>query len=680
MSRKRILPALILFLFALTQFAPGLAFPSAEVSAAACDLGQFIADVTVPDGTTYDAGASFTKIWRFKNVGSCTWTTAYKAVFYTGPQLGSIASVYFPTNVAPGGTVDISVEMVAPLTPGHYRSYWRLQNASGAWIGLSSNIITFFVDINVTSSATSSPGYDFAANSCTAVWESGAGVLPCPGSEGDTRGAITTIDTPTLENGNLNPRPGLLVNPQSLSGGYIQGTYPAILIQAGDHFQSIISCAYGAQGCYVNFRLAYQIGSGLVTTFWNFFERNEGLYYQADLDLSPLAGQQVKFILYVSDVSGRGVPSDDQALWVEPRILRLSGGSISPVQASATDTPQVIGTNTPTPTLTLTSIAQPLIDPTETTQAQPTDIPSSCNRAIFVADVTIPDGTQLAAGASFTKTWRIKNTSTCTWTTSYTAVFYSGTPMTTNTEVNLPSDVPPGGTVDITVNMVAPTTTGHYRSHWMLRNSSGTVFGLGAYGLYTFFADIYSVAAVTSTLTPTLTGASPTGTPSGPTSTPENEPATPTFIPTVVPPTNTPVSSSCSLIYNGAFEQEVLDLINEERANYGLAPLTVSYALEISSGNHSVDMVSNDFMSHTGSDGSSYWDREVRAGYTGRWGGEILASSRTHDTPQEAVDWWMNDPPHRAIILADYQDFGAGYAYCSTSLYGGFITVDFGHR
>jgi len=124
-----------------------------------------------------------------------------------------------------------------------------------------------------------------------------------------------------------------------------------------------------------------------------------------------------------------------------------------------------------------------------------------------------------------------------------------------------------------------------------------------------------------------------------------------------------------------------LVLINNERAKVGLAALQENSSLDASARIHSTDMAVNAFISHTGSDGSSYWDREVLAGYTGRWGGEIIyAGSGSYNTPQSAVNWWMNDPPHQALIVADYADFGGGYAFCANSIYGGFFTVDFGHR
>jgi uncharacterized protein YkwD len=139
--------------------------------------------------------------------------------------------------------------------------------------------------------------------------------------------------------------------------------------------------------------------------------------------------------------------------------------------------------------------------------------------------------------------------------------------------------------------------------------------------------------------------------------------------------------SGCSPVYNSAFEEQIIALINNERDKAGLPQLTYNYSLEVSAGVHSLDQSVNDFLSHTGSDGSSYWDREVRAGYTGRWGGEIIyAGAGAYNSPESAVRWWMNDPPHSAIILAEYDDIGAGYVYCPYNSFGGFFTADFGHR
>lgn len=100
--------------------------------------------------------------------------------------------------------------------------------------------------------------------------------------------------------------------------------------------------------------------------------------------------------------------------------------------------------------------------------------------ASFVADVTIADGSYVAPGSTFTKTWRIRNNGTTTWTTNYKLVFVSGTQMARQSYVNLPYNVMPGQTVDISVQMTAPAEAGSYKSSWMLMNESGSQFGVGA--------------------------------------------------------------------------------------------------------------------------------------------------------------------------------------------------------
>src|SRR3972149_6264936 len=111
----------------------------------------------------------------------------------------------------------------------------------------------------------------------------------------------------------------LLTNPQNVTNGYIQGIYPTYRVKPGDKFRSTVSCEGGSTSCYVVFRLDYSIaGSSTIQTFWAFVERYEGLYYSADIDLTALAGQDVKFIL---TILATGSPAGDRALWVAPHIF-----------------------------------------------------------------------------------------------------------------------------------------------------------------------------------------------------------------------------------------------------------------------------------------------------------------------------------------------------------------------
>jgi hypothetical protein len=82
----------------------------------------------------------------------------------------------------------------------------------------------------------------------------------------------------------------------------------------------------------------------------------------------------------------------------------------------------------------------------------------------------------------FVKTWRVKNTGTCTWTPDYELVYVDGSLMGPNREVALPDFVLPGEIVDISVDLTTPFGEGTYRGNWILRNEEGTQFGFGSSG------------------------------------------------------------------------------------------------------------------------------------------------------------------------------------------------------
>lgn len=601
--KSRIPVGLVMMLAALLMsFVPAATVtiqPAAALST--CDWAQFISDVTVPDGTTYAPGATFTKTWKLKNIGTCTWSTSYSLVFVSGERMGGPTSVNLPSSVAPGQTVDITLNnLTAPSAAGHYIGYWQFKNASGVLFGIgSTGDKPWWVEINVSGGGTTSGvAYDFAANYCSATWYSIQGNLPCPGTDGDSRGFVLQVNQPQLENGTTASGLGLITEPQNTFNGDIHGVFPAFHVQSGDKFRSVVNCAFGATSCFVTFRLDYQIGSGPINTLWTFREKYEGLFFQANVDLSQLAGQDVKFIMTVLST---GSAVGDRALWSNPVISRAGatpppppppnarnfdfGTSTSPVatgytrvtettayapgsfgwvsttglesrdRTSSTDplkrdfvmsssTPAtfkvdlpngiyavtttmgdndfahdnmvvkangltVLGdvdtaagaysVNTFTATVSSGSMTLDFSDAggsdstwvvngiSISTGAPP---PAACDRAQFVTDVTVPDGTVFAPGAAFTKTWRFKNVGTCTWTTSYAMVFDYGEKLGGPDSVPMPKTVVPGDTVDVSVNLTAPSTAGSYRGFWKFQNPSGIRFGLGAAGVQAWWVDI----------------------------------------------------------------------------------------------------------------------------------------------------------------------------------------------
>ncbi len=150
----------------------------------------------------------------------------------------------------------------------------------------------------------------------------------------------------------------------------------------------------------------------------------------------------------------------------------LEVDNVSPAESPAE-------TATPTPTAT----------PAATPRPAPTAEETCTNRIDFLSE-TVPDGSSFAAGATFEKTWTLKNAGTCTWTTDYAAVFVEGKQMGAPTSVPLPKEVKPGQKVTIRVTFTAPDTPGTYRSTWRLQDENGAQFGPGRSGEGQFWAEI----------------------------------------------------------------------------------------------------------------------------------------------------------------------------------------------
>ena len=119
-----------------------------------CNVAQFITDVTIPDGSVRTPGNAFTKKWRFRNIGSCTWT-GFSLVFDNGDAMGGPASKAIST-VNPGQEIDLEVQLTAPATVGNYRGYWRITTNASVSVPIVSGYQgkSFYVDIKVQNAVT----------------------------------------------------------------------------------------------------------------------------------------------------------------------------------------------------------------------------------------------------------------------------------------------------------------------------------------------------------------------------------------------------------------------------------------------------------------------------------------------------------------------------------------------
>ena len=282
-----------------------------------CNWAQFVSDVNLPDGASVPARASFQKIWRLRNIGTCTWTTEYSLFFVSGDKLGASTLVTLPHAVKPGETVDVAVGMKAPDLPGKYLGNWQLRAANGNTFGIGASAnSSFWVEIKVIDLDTTA-GYDFIENMCAASWRSAAGAIPCLGKSGDLRGFVQLLAEPHFESGRIDDEPALWVHPQYVEDGWIRGEYPSITIQDGDTFFTHIGCLYGYDKCKVTFRFDYRDANGDIQTLASWTEVYDGQVLKIALDLSPLAGKKINPIL---TVLAKGSYENDHAFWFTPRI------------------------------------------------------------------------------------------------------------------------------------------------------------------------------------------------------------------------------------------------------------------------------------------------------------------------------------------------------------------------
>ncbi len=124
------------------------------------DSAEFVSDVSIPDNVLFSPNTPFTKTWRLKNTGTCTWDSSYLVYWISGATMSQQPGypvVPAGQSVKPGETVDVSVGMTSPADIGYYTAYWGLKSRDGQWIpiarGAGGN--SFFVKIRVNDSGAS---------------------------------------------------------------------------------------------------------------------------------------------------------------------------------------------------------------------------------------------------------------------------------------------------------------------------------------------------------------------------------------------------------------------------------------------------------------------------------------------------------------------------------------------
>lgn len=313
-------------------------------------------------------------------------------------------------------------------------------------------------------------------------------------------------------------------------------------------------------------------------------------------------------------------------------------------EETATNTAPLFVTSTLPPTKP--GLTVPTAIPPTTTQTpdpltpQPTaSAKSKCSDgAILVEDVNYPDNTSVPAGEKFTKTWKLQNVGRCTWT-GYTIAFVSGDRMSAPDSAPVP-ETAPDKPVNVSIDLIAPATDGIYSGNFELRNAEGKSMLIGTEAIFWVKIIVGTGGA------PNIQG--------------------------------TPIISqigNCNYTVNADYVQTLIELINQARTAVGRAALTVNQQLANAAQGHSLDMACNDFLYHSGSDGSWIGNRLLQAGYPNGYYLEIIAIG----LPQDAMHQWQNDKEHwDAVLNSRVTEIGVGYVYSKFSSYGGYWTVDMG--
>ena len=154
----------------------------------------------------------------------------------------------------------------------------------------------------------------------------------------------------------------------------------------------------------------------------------------------------------------------------------LTAAAFTPTPPQPTEDTTPSTPSTPSsPQGTSTATVQPTQPLAQVTNALGTTV-ALCDSLEFVADVNIPDNTNMAPGQDFLKTWRVKNTGSCPWEAGYEMVYAGYAEDMDGQAQPLTQVVQPGQEVEISVQFTAPSEIGEYLSAWQMQNPAGVTF------------------------------------------------------------------------------------------------------------------------------------------------------------------------------------------------------------
>lgn len=437
------------------------------------DDALLLADLTLPAGSSIVAGQTTLKTWRVRNSGDTTWGTGYTLAAAGGAGRAAVPLV------RPGATADLSV-VFAATQAGPFRAVWQLRNSEGQPFGpelavelqvvaapQSPDNAAYVADITVLNGTRMEPGRAFTKtwrmrNSGTTTWDEGYTLahagdsilggpssvpLPAtaPGQTADVSVPLVAPATPGRHRSAWQPR---------TAGGRLFGELLRVeieVVRPGAHddarFEADVTVPDGE---------TVAAGTRFVKT-WRV--RNSG----------ASAWGPGYALAFAADNRMNGPDS-------VPLPAALPGETVE--VSVALEAPLAPGLHSsgwrprnPEGVLFGDLLTAELRVPVSSTPGS-----TAIEDAQLDRHVTVPDGSEVTAGAAFTKTWAIRNTGSTTWTDGYELALIGGEALGQTRRVAV-GRVAPQAVVEVTVTLAAPTTPGRYVGRWRMRNPRGELFG-----------------------------------------------------------------------------------------------------------------------------------------------------------------------------------------------------------
>ncbi len=454
------------------------------------DEATFVADVTLPDDTLVQPGQALAKTWRVRNTGTTLWDAGYRLVFAGQEKMGGPDDVALPVvPVQPGQVINLTVNLSAPTAVGTHRSAWQMRNARGdlfpnslfAQVKIKEvkpfDEASYVADVTIPDGTVVQPGQGFdktwrVRNSGTTTWGSGY--------------SLRFVGDEALGG------PGSVALPRAIKPGEIVDLSVALKAPAGPGRHRSTWKLHNAQGKPFDYEqyVEIQVPKQAAPT-----HKLSEMTWVADVtipDETPLP-QGEKF------VKTWRIRNSGETTWGPGYTLaffgddKMGGPDNIPLPAARPgDTVEVSLTLTAPERLGSRRSTWKPRDPqgnvfefdlftliTVTARKQPV---AQVNEMSWVADVTIPDGTVVAPGQKFLKTWRVRNTGTTTWGAGYALAFFDGDKMGGPDSIPLPA-AKPGDVVDLSLMLTAPAAQGMQKSAWKGRDAQNRSFEYDLFAL-----------------------------------------------------------------------------------------------------------------------------------------------------------------------------------------------------